>query len=384
MNVSVRSYLSSGVAAATATVIVVAPMEAQTPARPEAPPVALAAQVQPPQLPALIAQQVSFNTGVAVDFVVTGAQLLGRQIQVGQALIDDVGNGTPIPVAVGRAIAGFTNIELDAGRELVGFGRELAEFQIQFFGNLVSQQLPALLAQQVSFNTGVAVDFVVTGAQLLGRQLQVAEALVDDLGNGTPIPVAAGRAVAGFTNIELDAGRELVGFGRELVDFQIEFFGNLVSQRPPAVAAPAEQTRAVSAGTVDAVDDVANGAIARLAQVVNIPVAQSQSRQTSRTGASPRMDNVVTLSREKPKATAVDRDSTRTAMSSAKDTVRRVAHALRDGVRRNGSPSASDTADSPNASSRHQQSHSDVSRKLRQLLVPTRPSCARVRWPMRP
>ena len=30
-------------------------------------------------------------------------------------------------------------------------------------------QLPALLAQQVSFNTGVAVDFIVTGAQSIGR-----------------------------------------------------------------------------------------------------------------------------------------------------------------------------------------------------------------------
>jgi hypothetical protein len=46
-------------------------MDVQAPA--EAVPVALVAQVQPLQLPALIAQQESFNTGVAVDFVVTGA-----------------------------------------------------------------------------------------------------------------------------------------------------------------------------------------------------------------------------------------------------------------------------------------------------------------------
>jgi hypothetical protein len=76
MNVSVRSYLASGLVAA-AGAIVVAPMDVQAPA--EAVPVALVAQVQPlqlpTQLPALIAQQVSFNTGVAVDFVVTGAGL---------------------------------------------------------------------------------------------------------------------------------------------------------------------------------------------------------------------------------------------------------------------------------------------------------------------
>jgi hypothetical protein len=70
MNVSVRSYLASGLVAA-AGAIVVAPMDVQAPA--EAVPVALVAQVQPLQLPALIAQQESFNTGVAVDFVVTGA-----------------------------------------------------------------------------------------------------------------------------------------------------------------------------------------------------------------------------------------------------------------------------------------------------------------------
>ena len=145
MNVSVRSYLSSGLAAATATVVVVAPMEAQVPAAvAEAPPIALVAQAQPLQLPALIAEQVSFNTGVAVDFVVTGAQLIGRQAQVAQTFVDDVRTGTPIPVAAGRAVAGFINIEVVAGHELVGFGRELADFQIQSLGNLVAQLPPAV------------------------------------------------------------------------------------------------------------------------------------------------------------------------------------------------------------------------------------------------
>ena len=148
MNVSVRSYLSSGLAAATATVVVVAPMEAQVPAAvAEAPPIALVAQAQPLQLPALIAEQVSFNTGVAVDFVVTGAQLIGRQAQVAQTFVDDVRTGTPIPVAAGRAVAGFINIEVVAGHELVGFGRELADFQIQSLGNLVA---PAAAGRRVS------------------------------------------------------------------------------------------------------------------------------------------------------------------------------------------------------------------------------------------
>ena len=87
-----------------------------------------------------------------------------------------------------------------------------------------------------------------------------------------------GRAVAGFINIEVVAGHELVGFGRELADFQIQSLGNLVSQLPPAVASPAGRTLAVSADAVDTVSDVTNDAIDRLAQVVNIPVAQSQSQ----------------------------------------------------------------------------------------------------------
>ena len=203
MNATVRSYLSSGLAAATATVVVVAPMEAQVPAAvAEPPPIALVAQAQPLQLPALIAEQVSFNTGVAVDFVVTGAQLIGRQAQVAQTFVDDVRTGTPIPVAVGRAVAGFINIEVVAGHELVGFGRELA-------------------------------------------------------------------------------------------DFQIQSLGNLVAQLPPAVARPAGKALAVSAGTVDTVSDVSNRTIDRLAQVVNIPVAQAQSRQTTRAVASHRLDDVV-------------------------------------------------------------------------------------------
>jgi hypothetical protein len=203
MNVSVRSYLSSGLAAATATVIVVTPLEAQTPASAATTaPIALAVQAQPLQLPALIAEQVTFNAGVAVDFVVTGAHLIGQQAQVAQTLVDDVRTGTPVPVAVGRAVAGFTNIEVVAGHELVGFGRELA-------------------------------------------------------------------------------------------DFQIQSLGNLVAQLPPVVAAPAGRALAVSARKVDIVSDVTNDAIDRLAQVVNIPVAQSQSRQTSRTMASRRLDNVV-------------------------------------------------------------------------------------------
>ena len=203
MNVSVRSYLTSGLAVVTAGAVIMAPTEPQQPAaRAEALPVALAAQVQPLRLPA--------------------------------------------PTTLG-----------------------------------LPAQLPALLAQQVSFNTGVAVDFIVTGAQLIGRQLEVAGTLVDDIRNGTPVPVAVGRAVVSFINIELDAGRELVGFGRELVDFQIQFVGNLVSELPPVVAAPAGQALALSAGAVDAFSDLANGVLDGLEASLPSPGANVQVKSAS-------------------------------------------------------------------------------------------------------
>lgn len=254
MNISVRSYISSGLAAATATVIVIAPVEVQTPAQAVAPPVALTAQVQPLQL--------------------------------------------PVPAALS-----------------------------------LPSQLPGLIAQQVSFNTGVAVDFVVTGAELIGQQIQVAQRLVNDIRNGTPIPVALGRAVVGFINIEVVAGQDLVGFGRELVNFQIQFLGNLVSQLPPVISTPAHQALAASAGAVDTVSGLANGVIDRLAQLTpNVPFAQTQSRQTLRTAASLQPNNMFTLRRDSLKSAAVEGNSVNT-LSSTDNTGRQVTHVLRDAVR---------------------------------------------------
>ena len=261
MNVSVRSYLASGLAAATAGVIVVAPTEAQAPAEVHASPVALSAQTQPLQLP------------------------------------------ISAPLAL-------------------------------------PSQIPALIAAQLSFNTGVAVDFIVTGAGLIGQQIQVVQRLADDIRNGTPIPVALGRAVVGLINIEVVAGHELVGFGRELVDFQIQFLGNLVSQLPPPIATPARRALAVSADAVDNFSDLANDVIDRLAQLTpKVPLNQS-ARETSKT-----RNYIVALRRDNPKPAAIKRDSTNTAISDTRDAVRRVTHTLRDAVGRSVSTNVSSTSD---------------------------------------
>ena len=265
MNVSVRSYLTSGLVAATAGAIVVTPIEAQAPAEALAQPVALTAQVQPLELPA---------------------------------------------------------------------------------------QIPALIAEQVAFNAGVAVDFVVTGAGLIGQQVQVAQRLADDIGNGTPVPVALSRAVMGFINIEVVAGHELVGFARQLVDFQIQFLGNITSQLPPPIAKPAGQQLAVSADAVDAVSDAANDIIDRLAQLTpNLPASHSAPK----TSGQP--NNIVALRRDNTKSTGVQRNSTNPAISSVGEDVRQVSNTLRDSVRRSFSANADKTAEESNAASDHQQRH---------------------------
>jgi hypothetical protein len=284
MNESVHSYLTSGLAVITACSIITAPTEPQhASAATEGPPIAVAAQVRPLQF--------------------------------------------PVPTTLA-----------------------------------LPSQLPRLLGQQVSFNAGVAIDFIVTGAQLIGRQLEVFGTLVGDIRNGTPVPVAVGRAVVSLTNIELDAGRELVGFGRELADFQIQFVGNLVSGLPPIVAAPAGQALVLSAGAVDAFSDFANGVLDDLSQTsAGVAVARSQSdpgpTMTESAGqTSLRPDNIVTLRRDKPKSTAVERDSTTTTKSRAGDSEHGVTHKLGDAVRRNVSTSVSNTADESNGGE-HQQRH---------------------------
>ena len=92
-----------------------------------------------------------------------------------------------------------------------------------------------LAVEQVNFHVGLFVDFIVTGAQLVGRQVTIPGTLLQDLGNGTPLPVALSRAVRTFAEIELDAGRELIGFAAQYVDFQVRFIAKVL-QAAVAVA----------------------------------------------------------------------------------------------------------------------------------------------------
>jgi hypothetical protein len=115
--------------------------------RADEPVVALAAQVQPLRAPTtlaptdpfeLVGRQVDFHVGLVVDFIVTGAQLVARQAAVPGRLLQDIQNGTPLPVAVGRALQTLVEVELDAGRELVGYAAEYVEFQVRFLAELIA------------------------------------------------------------------------------------------------------------------------------------------------------------------------------------------------------------------------------------------------------
>ena len=97
-----------------------------------------------------------------------------------------------------------------------------------------------LLGRQVTFHVDLLVDFVVTGAQLIARQVQVPGTLLQDLLNGTPLPVAVGRALQTIVEVELDAGRELVGFAAEYIDFQVRFLADLIALPFAVVAAVAD------------------------------------------------------------------------------------------------------------------------------------------------
>jgi hypothetical protein len=142
-----------------ASALVVTPVT-PPPTRPEPPPIALAALAQPLAAPTtvasiqpfdLVGQQVSFHVGFVADFVVTGAQLFARQLPIPGTLLQDIQNGTPLPVAVGRALQTFADVEIDAGRELVGFATEYVNFQIDFLTKVLRDVMTTVNNTTIAF-----------------------------------------------------------------------------------------------------------------------------------------------------------------------------------------------------------------------------------------
>jgi len=149
----------SGVAVLGASALVVVPVR-PLPSQPEPPPIALAVFARPLTAPTtaptiqpfdLVGQQVSFHVGFVADFVATGAQLFARQVPIPGTLLHDIQNGTPLPVAVGRALQTFADVEIDAGRKLVGFATEYVNFQIAFLANVIRDVMTTVSSTAVAF-----------------------------------------------------------------------------------------------------------------------------------------------------------------------------------------------------------------------------------------
>jgi hypothetical protein len=184
MNVYIRSRLTSGLVVAGVSALIAAPTAPpQSTAPSAAPPVALAAQVQPlrqpsPQplltgsaTPAVIQplnpiiQQVNFNIAFVGDFLSTGAVLFGREFAIPGALLHGVQNGTPVPAALSGALQTFAQIELEAGRDLVGFAAEYVSFQLKFLTSLAAMPVAAVHAFAVSMLAGMTPASGATSTQ---------------------------------------------------------------------------------------------------------------------------------------------------------------------------------------------------------------------------
>jgi hypothetical protein len=130
-------------------------------ARPPVPAVALAALAQPLAAPTTLApmppqdpltQQINFHIAFVGDFLATGAALFGRQFAIPGTLLQNIQRGTAIPDALGRALVDFTQVELDAGRELVRFAVQYVQFQVGFVANILHDVVTFVMAIPTAIN----------------------------------------------------------------------------------------------------------------------------------------------------------------------------------------------------------------------------------------
>jgi hypothetical protein len=129
------------------SVMVRTPVVPRTPlTRHPAPAVALTALAQPLVVPNTVAptqplerlgQQVNFHIAFVSDFLATGAVLFAREFAIPGTLLNDVQNGTPLPDAASRALLDFVDVEIEAGRRLVGFAVTYVDFQVHFLANIL-------------------------------------------------------------------------------------------------------------------------------------------------------------------------------------------------------------------------------------------------------
>lgn len=142
---------------------------------------------------------------------------------------------------------------------------------------VVQSALPAAIQivgapiEQARFHVAFVTDFLTTGAVLFAREFAIPGQLAADVGGGVAVPVAVNRALQAFVQVELDAGRELVRFGTQYVDFQLSFAANVLQDA--VVIATAVPT---------AISELAASAVAGLMPAAKpASVSPSGSEQTS-------------------------------------------------------------------------------------------------------
>jgi hypothetical protein len=114
----------------------------------------------------LLTQQVSFHIAFVADFLSTGAVLFGREFAIPGALLQAVQHGTPVPVAVSRALQAFAQVEIEAGRDLVGFAAQYVSFQLNFVANLMAMPFAAIGQFAAAQTTPHAAMTAVTAANI--------------------------------------------------------------------------------------------------------------------------------------------------------------------------------------------------------------------------
>lgn len=104
----------------------------------------LTAQTQP--LPVqLFGEQISFNVELTLNWLRTGAALTRRLITVPGTLASELRSGVPLPSATAGALTALADVEFEAGRDLIGYAQDIADFQIHFLARALPM-LPLLAA----------------------------------------------------------------------------------------------------------------------------------------------------------------------------------------------------------------------------------------------
>ncbi|CAM5715216.1 hypothetical protein MAUB1S_00454 [Mycolicibacterium aubagnense] len=191
------------------------PGHARTQSVPVLAPPSISLTAQPLPLPLdLLNQQVVFDVGLFADWVTTGAALFQRQTQVPGAFVTDLSAGVPPQTAVARALSAFADIEFEAGRDLIGFAQDFANFQLQFRATTLSAFPPfnAGPGQQFAVaTTAFGLNLVQGIADFALATVTVAQQFTHGL-LGTPLPAAPLKTGAvAATRIPIITPKTLLG-----------------------------------------------------------------------------------------------------------------------------------------------------------------------------